>query len=310
MKLSIVTSLYRSEPYLAEFLRRAAEAARPLAGEDFEVIFVNDGSPDNSLETALRLRRDEPRLTVVDLARNFGHHHALMAGIRRAAGERVFLIDVDLEEPPELLGELWRVLEEHPEADVAYGVQRERKGGWFERWSGRLFYRVMRLLSPVDYPADTLTARLMSRRYVESLKLFRDREFDLWVNFALAGFVQLPVEAVKTDKGSSSYTFGRKLRHALESVTSSSAAPLYGIFLLGMAVFLTALGYLGFLVVNKIFWEVPVGWSMLAASIWGMGGMIMISIGTVGIYLGRVFVECKQRPEVIVRRVYGPGEEP
>ena len=304
MKLSIVTSLYRSEPYLEEFCRRSTAAARALAGDDFELILVNDGSPDRALPRALELRAAEPRIKILDLSRNFGHHKALLAGLRLARGERVFLIDADLEEPPELLTTFAAALDSNPDSDVAYGVQRHRKGGWFERLSGRLFYRLMAFGSCVPYPADTLTARLLSRRYVEALKEFDEREFDLWLIFALAGFKQLPIPCDKGDKGSSSYTLGKKLAHAVESLTAASAAPLYFIFFLGLIVMLAAAGHLVFLILNKILWEVPIGWSALAASIWGLGGMIMMSVGILGIYLARIFIETKKRPSTITRRFY------
>ncbi len=303
-KLSVVSSLYWSSPYLAEFCSRAAAAARRFAGEDFEIVLVNDGSPDDALAVALRLRRDEKRIRIVDLSRNFGHHRALMTGIAAATGEWIFLIDCDLEEAPELLELLAARQAAEPDADVVYGVQHSRRGGWFERVSGRAFYWLMGKLSDLEYPADTLTARLMSRRYVEALKLFEDREFDLWVNFALAGFKQLPVTAEKLDKQQSAYTMRRKVRHALNSITSSSAMPLYLIFAAGAVIFGIAVLHLFFLVINKIFWDVPVGWSHVVASIWGLGGMIMISVGTAGIYLGKVFIETKKRPMAVIRRIY------
>ena len=304
MKLSIVTSLYRSEPYLAEFVSRAAAAAAGFAGDDWEIVLVNDGSPDDALALALKLRQQDARIKVADLSRNFGHHKALMTGVTLAQGEWVYLIDCDLEEPPELLAELAAALQADPAADVAYGVQEKRRGGWFERISGSVFYQLMRWCADFEYPADTLTARLMSRRYVEALKQFAGSEYDLWVNFALAGFRQLPVMAVKGDKGSSAYSLRRKVRHAVESLTSSSAGPLYLIFLLGWVIFLATLGQMAFLVINKLFFHVPWGWSYLTASIWGLGGLIMISLGTVGIYLAKVFVETKRRPGTIVRHFY------
>lgn len=304
MKLSVVSSLYCSEAYLAEFCRRAAAAAEKFAGSDYEIVLVNDGSPDGSLDQALTLRDGDPRIKVIDLARNFGHHKALMTGIAEASGDFVFLIDCDLEEAPELLTEFAAELDRHPQADVVYGIQPSRKGGMFERLSGRLFYAVMRQLAEIDYPADTLTARLMTRRYVEALKLFDDREYDLWVNFALAGFEQRPLAAVKLDKQKSCYTLRRKIRHAVETVTSTSAMPLYWIFFAGWAVLLVAVLHLLFIVVNKIFWDVPAGWSHVVASIWALGGLTMISVGTVGIYLAKIFIETKKRPAAIIRRRY------
>ncbi len=304
MKLSVVSSLYCSEDYLDEFCRRSAAAAEKFAGNDYEILLVNDGSPDGSLAKALALREADQRIRIIDLARNFGHHKALMTGIAGAEGDFVFLIDCDLEEAPELLDEFAAELAAHPDADVVYGVQAARRGGFFERAGGRIFYTLMRLLSDFDYPADNLTARLMTRRYVDALKCFDDREYDLWVNFALAGFIQLPLTAVKLDKQKSCYTLRRKIRHAVESITSSSAMPLYWIFFAGWAVLLVAALHLAFILVNKIFWDVPWGWSHIVGSIWALGGLIMISIGTVGIYLAKIFVETKKRPAVLIKRSY------
>lgn len=308
MSLSIVTSLYYSTGYLEEFHRRISACAARIA-EDYEIILVNDGSPDASLDEALRLLRRDAKITVVDLSRNFGHHKALMAGLKHASGDYVFLIDVDLEEPPELLEEFWKELHAVPGVDVVYGVQQHRKGGWFERLSGRLFYGIMGLFGDIDYPADTLTARLMTRSYVDALKRFDDRQYDLWMNFALAGFRQTPVIAAKTSKGSSHYTLCRKIRHAVESVTSSSSVPLYLIFMLGLVIFGISCLYVVLLFIQKIIFDVPAGWSALAASIWGLGGVVMMSLGIVGIYLAKVFIETKKRPDVIIRRVYSSDDD-
>jgi putative glycosyltransferase len=307
MKLSVVTSLYCSEDYIEEFYERALKSVMPIT-DDYEFVFVNDGSPDNSLERALALIEKDSNVRVVDFSRNFGHHKALLAGIAEAKGDYVFLIDVDLEEPPELLSEFWEKLNTEPDADVVYGVQKSRKGGLFERVSGRMFYKAMGWLSEFEYPADAFTARLMSRRYVDALQKFDDREYDLWINFALTGFNQIALPADKGDKGSSQYTFSRKLKHAIESITASSAIPLYMIFVLGWIIFGIACSYFAFLVVNKIFFDVPPGWSALAASIWGLGGIIMISVGIVGIYLAKIFVETKKRPDSIIRKIYSTKE--
>ncbi|MFA7230699.1 MAG: glycosyltransferase family 2 protein, partial [Victivallaceae bacterium] len=271
---------------------------------EYEIILVNDGSPDDSLEVALRLMKFQPEIKIVDLSRNFGHHKALRAGLCEADGDYIFLIDIDLEEAPELLTGFWDKIQADRSVDVVYGVQKKRKGGWFERFSGRIFYKIMAAFSGIEYPADTLTARLMSRNYVDALKKFDDREYDLWINFALAGFKQLPVPADKSDKGSSQYTFSRKLKHLIQSITSSSAVPLYFIFILGCAIFTISCFYMVFLVFNKLFLEAPVGWNFLAASIWGLGGMTMMSVGVVGIYLAKIFIETKKRPDAIIRKIY------
>ena len=170
MKLSIVTTLYQSAPYITEFHQRTSTAAQQLVGNDYEIIFVNDGSPDNSLELAVKITENDPHVTVVDLSRNFGHHKAMMTGLAHTKGERIFLIDSDLEENPEWLLSFTKQMETDT-SDVVYGVQSKRKGGIFEKISGSLFYPFFRLLTGLNLPNNIVTSRLMSRRYVDALLL-------------------------------------------------------------------------------------------------------------------------------------------
>src|SRR3970040_1251802 len=167
VRVSIVTSMFRSSAYLEEFYSRSVRAISAISSA-YEVVFVNDGSPDDSLAVALRIRERDPRVRVVDLSRNFGHHRALMTGLAHARGELVFLIDCDLEEEPEWLLRFHETLQ-RTGADVVYGVQSTRKGGLVERASGALFYLVLnRLLTP-PLPRNVITARLMTQRYVRAL---------------------------------------------------------------------------------------------------------------------------------------------
>jgi hypothetical protein len=153
MDLSIVTTLYYSSPYLEEFYARTCAAAEQIT-DDYEIILVNDGSPDDSLDVALSLFERDDRVKVVDLSRNFGHHKAVMTGLAHARGDLVFKIDCDLEEEPELLGEFYAEMIKDPSVDVVYGVQQRRKGGPFERLSGSLFYRLFNLLSDHPVPSN------------------------------------------------------------------------------------------------------------------------------------------------------------
>src|SRR5437773_6588971 len=175
MDLSIVTTLYRSAAYLPEFHRRACAAAEQL-GLEFEVVYVNDGSPDDSQAVVETICDRDPRARALELSRNFGHHKAMMTGLADARGELVFLIDCDLEEAPEWLADFHRSLAE-TRADTVYGVQERRKGGMWERLAGSLFYRLFLLLANnCPLPRDQVTARLMRRRYVRSLVQHQDRE--------------------------------------------------------------------------------------------------------------------------------------
>jgi putative glycosyltransferase len=305
MRLSVVTTLYHSAPYLGEFCRRAAAAAARLT-DDYELVLVNDGSPDDALDVAMALRRELGRIRVIDLSRNFGHHPAIMTGLARARGDWVFLIDCDLEEDPELLEKFEQVRQETG-ADVVYGVQAARAGGPLNRVLGRLYYAVFNLLSTERIPENLLTVRLMSRRYVVALLRHREVEFVLSGLWQRTGFRQVAVAVTKRVKGTTTYNLPRKMAVLVNSVTSFSAKPLYWIFYLGAGLFALSATAATYLVVRRlIFGEMLAGWPSLIVSIWMLGGLMLFCQGVIGIYLSKVFLEAKRRPRTIVRAVYEP----
>ncbi|WP_258129734.1 glycosyltransferase family 2 protein [Achromobacter anxifer] len=307
MKLSVVATLYRSAPYIREFHQRASAAAQALT-DNYEIVLVNDGSPDESLEIAEALVAEDPKVVVVDLSRNFGHHKAIMTGLTHARGERVFLIDVDLEESPEWLEIFDQVMREE-DADVVYGVQARRKGGLFERWSGMLYYKVLRLLTGFTLPENLITARLMTRRYVDALLQFREREVFLAGLWHITGFRQVARVVTKLSTSPTSYTFRQKLSLLVNSVTSVSNRPLIFIFYVGALISIVALIYASYLVTNwLLFSNPPSGWTSVMISIWLMGGLVISFIGIIGIYLSKIFTETKQRPYTIVRKIHGRTE--
>lgn len=309
IRLSIVGTLYQSEACIEEFHRRADAAARQVAGDDYEIVLINDGSPDSSLETAVHLCRINTRLVVVDLSRNFGHHKAMMTGLAHARGELVFLIDTDLEEEPEWLLAFIDQLQ-NERCDVVYGVQQQRKGDFFERVSGKLFYRYFRALTGIDLPENVVTARLMTRRYVDALLLHEERELDIGGLQVITGFDQRPHIVKKHALSATTYTLAHKLALLINSVTSFSSKPLVYIFYTGLAISLVAGAYIVVLAVQRIFLAEPVsGWTSLMASIWLLGGWIILFIGIIGIYLSKVFLEIKHRPYTIVRQIYGARDD-
>jgi putative glycosyltransferase len=304
MKLSVVTTMYYSRNYLHEFYNRCLAVIKEL-NLDYEFIFVDDGSPDDSLKVALDLQNLDSNIQVVELSRNFGHQRAIMTGLQQAIGDYIFLIDCDLEEDPELLKTFWGNIQKQKEVDVFYGVQIRRKGDWFERISGRIFYKILSKLSKIDYPADTLTARVMSRRYLEAVKKFEEKELDLWGVFALSGFKQVAVPVIKKYKGSSTFTFRKKISHAVEVITSFTHRPLYLTFLIGIFCFLIALVNVVVIGYKKFFLQVDVeGWASILASVWLIGGMIFLVLGIFGIYLSKIFLEIKSRPLTLIKEIY------
>ena len=304
MRLSIVATLYQSAPYINEFYARSSAAARMLVGEDFEIILVNDGSPDNSLDLAVKLTEQDSHLIVVDLSRNFGHHKAMMTGLAHAKGNAVFLIDSDLEEDPEwLLSFEEQLKQEH--CDVVYGVQEYRKGDWFERWTGQWFYRLFKILTGIALSENIVTSRLMTRRYVNALLSHQEREVFLGGLWYITGFDQRSQVIKKHNTSKSTYTFRKNMSLFVNSITSFSNAPLTIIFYIGISISLFALAYIIYLVTCWLFFVKPMsGWTSVMASIWLLGGMIISFIGVIGIYLSKIFSETKQRPYTIVRQVY------
>jgi putative glycosyltransferase len=300
MKLSVVTTLYRSAPYVQEFYARAHEAALAVT-TDFEIIFVNDGSPDDSLERAVALHERDARVRVIDLSRNFGHHKAMMTGLMHASGDLIFLIDSDLEEAPEWVGRFIEVAKS-AQADVVYGVQEHRKGALFERFSGLLFYRLFNLMLEHPLPENVVTARLMTRRYVNALVQHRDREVCLAGLWVITGFRQVPLPVDKGNRHATSYSPGHRLAVLVNSITSFSNRPLIYIFYLGCLIMLSALVAGGYMIGRAFARGIGVpGWASLIVSVWFLGGVTIFCLGVIGIYLSKVFMETKDRPYTIVR---------
>lgn len=305
MKLSVVATLYRSAPYISEFYDRVTKVAHAFAGDDYEIVLVNDGSPDDSLERAVALSQADPHVVVVDLSRNFGHHKAMMAGLEHTSGAHVFLIDSDLEEQPEWLQPFAdMMIQKH--CDVVFGEQISRKGGWFERASGEIYYTLFNFLASIDHPRNITTARLMTRRYVDSLLQHREREMVISCLWIITGYRQIALPVVKHSTSPSTYNLVRKVTHVVNAVTSFSAMPLYLIFYCGLGIFISALLYAVYLFVLRISSNTYAeGWTSVMVSVWLLGGLIISFIGIIGIYLARIFMETKQRPSVIIKAVYG-----
>jgi len=309
MKLSVVATLYRSAPYLAEFYERVTSSAQKFAADDYEIVLVNDGSPDNSLQVAIQLTENDPHIVVVDLSRNFGHHKAMRAGLEHARGDYVFLIDSDLEEEPEwLIGFADQMAADN--SDVVFGVQTNRKGDFVERWSGHIYYAMLNWLLNIDHPKNITTSRLMTRRYVNALLMYQEREAVISCLWVLTGFKQSPQAIKKHMTSETTYHLARKISHLVNAVTSFSDFPLRMIFYCGVFVLACALSYAILLVVNRWYTAEPVdGWTSIMVSVWLLGGTIISFIGIIGIYLSKIFSETKQRPYVIVRNIYGQSEQ-
>jgi putative glycosyltransferase len=309
LALSIVTSMYKSEEFLTEFHARCTAAATALAASAYEIIFVNDGSPDQSLQKAVDLHTRDPHVRVIDLSRNFGHHKALMTGLAHARGELVFLIDSDLEEDPAWLRTFHDVLRASG-ADVVYGVQGRRKGDWLERTAGQLAYGIFNRMLTHQIPANLVTARLMTARYVKALVSHQEREICLSGLWVITGFEQRPLTVQKGSRPNSSYTTRMRLSAFANAITSFSNRPLVYIFQIGMAVMALSVVAGVVLLYRSLYGKIGVpGWASIMVSIWFLGGLIIFCVGVIGMYLAKIFTEIKQRPYTIVRAEYGSEQE-
>ncbi|WP_347900741.1 glycosyltransferase family 2 protein [Pseudomonas purpurea] len=308
MKLSIVSTLYQSEKYIDEFYRRSKLAAETYAGESYEIIFVNDGSPDNSVNIAIEISKIDKHVTVIDLSRNFGHHKAMMTGLAHSSGEQVFLIDSDLEEEPEWLTTFADIINNSSDLDVVYGIQNNRKGGQTEKLSGYLFYRLFRILTGIDQPDNIVTARLMSRRYVDALLMHKERELNIGGIWIITGFKQSAIEIKKHNTSPTTYSLRKKISHLVNAVTSFSSFPLVFTFYSGLVISATAMGFIFLLIIQYLSHSsVPSGYTSIIASIWLFSGLIISFLGIQGIYISKIFMEIKQRPYTIIKEIHNSG---
>lgn len=302
--LSIVAPVYNEDDGVAAFAQRLLGVVEGLDPDlAWEVVFVNDGSTDRSLEILRELCLADVRLKVVDLSRNFGHQLAISAGIDHAAGDAVVIIDSDLQDPPEVVPEMverWR-----KGFKVVYGVRSARAGeSRFKLLTAKWFYRMLSRLSDTPLPYDAGDFRLLDRAVVEVLKGMREENRYLRGMVSWAGFPQTSVEYERDARhaGSSKYTLRKMIRLALDGLTSFSEKPLRVAAQLGFLVTLLALGWLVFILADVLLNPDAAiqGWPSLMATILFIGGVQLLSIGILGEYLGRVYRESKHRPLYVV----------
>ena len=300
--------MYKSAPYLEEFRRRAGAAVATVS-PDYEIVFVDDGSPDESLRIARRLLDGDPHVRIVELSRNYGHHKAVIAGLQHARGDLVFLLDSDLEEKPELFARFYEVMTSAPAddpIDVVYGMQARRKGGWVERATGYAFFWLYNRVADLAVPPHAMMARLMTRRYLDALLAHPETELFLLGVMTRTGFRQIGVVAEKGSRDTTTYSLRRRVIATLDAVTSFSHAPLYVIFWLGLFFSTLASAGIVYLLVRIVIFDdrFLAGWPSVIVVTTLFGGLLLASVGVLGIYLAKVFLEVKRRPRYVVKRVH------
>ena len=304
-QISIVSTMYRSQPFLERFLAECLQALAELDCTEFEIVLVNDGSPDDSLDYAVSRCKQSAQLVVVDLSRNFGHHYAMQAGLRHARGDLIFLIDCDLEISPLTLPEFKKKLD-ITGSDMVYGYQESRKGGFFEKASGGFFYKAFNLLSDIKIPENIATERIMTRRYVDALLQLGDRNLFLGGMMSWTGFQQLGLPLQKKQReGRSSYTLLTRIHLMVNAVSSFSAQPLVWMFNIGLTITTLSFLYVFYLVSRKVlFDDALLGFTSMIALTTLSLGIMTTGMGVIGIYLGKVFTQVQARPTYIIKDIY------
>jgi glycosyltransferase involved in cell wall biosynthesis len=306
--LSVVVPVYNESEVLPEFHRRLAAVLDAL-GRDTEIVYVNDGSTDDSLALLAALHHADPRVAVVDLSRNFGKEIAMSAGLDHAGGDAVVVIDADLQDPPEHIPDMIREWEAGH--DVVLMRRRSRaQESWLKKATARAFYRAIGKLGTIEIPENVGDFRLLSRRAVAALRRFPERSRFMKGLFAWIGF---PCRELEYDRdgrfaGATKWNYWRLWNFALEGITSFSAVPLKVASYIGLATALAAFGYGAYVVVKTLLIgdRVP-GYPTLVTLILFLGGLQLMALGVIGEYLARMFVEVKQRPLYLVQRHLAPA---
>ncbi|NRQ16625.1 glycosyltransferase family 2 protein [Ensifer sesbaniae] len=301
--LSVVVPCYNEDAGIDELYRRVSAACEPY-GETYEIVLVNDGSSDATREKIFALAERDHHIVGIDLARNYGHQIALSAGLEFCRGQRIFILDADLQDPPELLGPMMAKMNEG--YDVVYGLREEREGeSWFKLASASLFYRILGKLSNVGIPANTGDFRLISRRTLDHLNAMPERYRFIrgmvsWIGLRQCAF---PYRRHSRFAGETHYPLRKMILFAIDAVTSFSVAPLRLASHLGLAFGLLGMATLAYTIFAWALGDVLPGWTSLASITLILGSIQLLMLGIFGEYLGRMYMEAKRRPLFIVNEV-------
>jgi len=311
-EISVVVPCHNEADVLAHLADRVDGVCRSL-GCSFEVVLVDDGSRDATWPTMAALRRDHPQIVAVKLSRNHGHQLALSAGLSVCRGQRILIIDADLQDPPELLADMMHVMDGG--ADVVYGKRRKRAGeGPLKKFTASCFYRIIDWLSDVPIPPDTGDFRLMSRRALDVLLAMPEHHRFVRGMVAWIGFRQEPLAYDRAARyaGRTKYNYRRMIRFAVDAITGFSVRPLQLASLAGFGSGLFAVAVLVYAAVSWAFFRTVSGWTSLIAVVALLGSVQLFVLGIIGEYLGRLFVQSQGRPLFVIERIEGgaaPGDE-
>jgi polyisoprenyl-phosphate glycosyltransferase len=307
-ELSVVVPCFNEEAGLPELHRRVTAICEQIGA--YEVILVNDGSRDGTWDLMRQLADRDPHLAVINLSRNHGHQLALTAGLTFARGQRILIIDADLQDPPELLPEMMRLMDDG--ADVVYGQRRRREGETpFKTLTAKLFYRLMGRLTDVDIPPDTGDFRLMTRRSLDILNSMPEQSRFVRGMVSWIGLKQVPLPYNRDPRfaGETKYPLLMMIRFAIDAITGFSIVPLRVASILGMVMGMISLMMLIYTLGSWALGRVVAGWTSLSTIVLTVSSMQLFVLGILGEYLGRLYIQSKQRPLFIVDAVYTAPRE-
>jgi glycosyltransferase involved in cell wall biosynthesis len=304
LRLSVVVPCYNEERVLPELRRRLDAACRRVVDDGYELIFVNDGSQDATWPLVTAMATVSRHIVGVNLSRNVGHQLALTAGLSLSRGQRVLIIDADLQDPPELLPELMAAMDRG--ADVVYGQRIQRAGeGIFKRATAFTFYRFLSVLSEIEIPTDTGDFRLMSRKVVDALQSMPEQHRFIRGMVAWLGFHQTPLPYTREPRfaGSTKYSWRKMARFATDAVTGFSISPLRISSVMALLCFLLT----GLLAIYVIYAWLALstvrGWTSTLLLFLLFSGVQLLALGVIGEYVGRTYIESKRRPLFIVSEI-------
>ena len=306
IEISLIIPMYNEEDNIETLFKRVIDTLEKLK-LTYEIICVNDGSKDRTLEILINYHQTNQAIKVVNLSRNFGKDIALTAGIDCAHGNAVIPIDADLQDPPELIGEMIQKWQEG--YDIVYATRESRQGEtWFKRFTANIFYILLDKITKVHIPKNTGDFRLLDRQVVEAIKRLPERTRFMKGIFAWVGFKSISIvfERQPRLQGNTKWNYWKLWNFALDGITSFSVLPLKVWTYMGLVISIISLVYASFLVIRTIFFGIDVpGYASLMVTILFLGGIQLITLGIIGEYLGRVYEEIKGRPLYLVRDLYG-----
>jgi len=308
-KLSVVAPCYNEQASVRELYRRVAGACEAEVKDEYEIVLVDDGSSDQTRSLIRELSENDPHVVGVFLSRNHGHQLALSAGLHVCRGRRILIIDADLQDPPELLGDMMRLMDRE-RADVVYGRRSQRHGeSAFKKLSAAIFYRLLNSLVDVNVPVDTGDFRLMSRRTLDELKRMPEQHRFIRGMVSWIGFRQVPLDYQRHERfgGETKYPFKKMLRFAIDAISGFSIVPLRFATYLGFICAIMGMFFFSYTVYSYVSGIAIQGWTTLMTVVLILGSGQLFVLGVIGEYLGRLYMQSKSRPLFIIEEVVRDG---